>query len=99
MRQRRRTRIRAAATDPDGCWPCGQGVSRVETEEVGFSGAGVRLSGTITFPGTASPSPGMVLVGGSGPSDRHSGGLFDSLSEHLAGAGVAVLAYDKRGVG
>jgi uncharacterized protein len=71
----------------------------VETEEVGFSGAGVRLSGTITFPGTASASPGVVLVGGSGPSDRHSGGLFDSLCEHLATEGVAVLAYDKRGVG
>ena len=66
---------------------------------MGFPGAGVRLSGTITFPGAATASPGVVLVGGSGPSDRHSGGLFDSLSEHLAGAGVAVLAYDKRGVG
>jgi uncharacterized protein len=71
----------------------------VETEEVEFPGAGVRLSGTITYPGTASASPGVVLIGGSGPSDRHSGGLFDSLRDQLAGAGVAVLAYDKRGVG
>jgi pimeloyl-ACP methyl ester carboxylesterase len=71
----------------------------VETEEVEFSGAGVRLSGTVTCPDTASVSPGVVLIGGSGPSDRHSGGLFDSLREHLAGAGVAALAYDKRGVG
>jgi pimeloyl-ACP methyl ester carboxylesterase len=71
----------------------------VETEEVEFSGAGVRLSGTITCPDTASLSPGMVLIGGSGPSDRHNDGLFDALREHLAGAGMAVLAYDKRGVG
>jgi pimeloyl-ACP methyl ester carboxylesterase len=71
----------------------------VETEEVGFSGAGVRLSGTITCPDTASASPGVVLIGGSGPSDRHNDGLFDALREHLAGAGVAVLAYDKRGAG
>jgi pimeloyl-ACP methyl ester carboxylesterase len=70
----------------------------VETEEVGFSGTGVRLSGTITCPDTAS-APGVVLIGGSGPSDRHSDGLFDALREHLAGIGVAVLAYDKRGVG
>ncbi len=73
--------------------------ARVETEEAGFPGAGVRLSGTITLPGTASASPGVVLIGGSGPSDRHNDGFFDSLREHLAGAGVAVLAYDKRGTG
>jgi uncharacterized protein len=41
----------------------------------------------------------VVLVGGSGPSDRHNGGFFDVLCTHLVGAGVAVLAYDKRGAG
>lgn len=71
----------------------------MEAEEVEFSGAGVRLSATITCPGSASPSPGVVLIGGSGPSDRHNDGLFDSLRDHLARAGVVVLAYDKRGAG
>jgi hypothetical protein len=47
----------------------------VETEEVEFSGAGVRLNATITVPGPASASPGIVLIGGSGPSDRHSDGF------------------------
>jgi hypothetical protein len=41
----------------------------------------------------------VVLIGGSGPSDRHNDGFFDVLRTHLASAGVAVLAYDKRGVG
>jgi pimeloyl-ACP methyl ester carboxylesterase len=41
----------------------------------------------------------VVLIGGSGPSDRHNGGFFDELRVHLAGAGVAALAYDKRGAG
>jgi uncharacterized protein len=41
----------------------------------------------------------VVLIGGSGPSDRHNGGFFDGLRAHLAGTGVAVLAYDKRGAG
>jgi pimeloyl-ACP methyl ester carboxylesterase len=59
----------------------------------------VRLSGTITCPDTASPSPGVVLIGGSGPSDRHNDGFFDLLRDYLVGVGVAVLAYDKRGVG
>ena len=71
----------------------------METEEVEFSGAGVRLSATITVAGPASASPGIVLIGGSGPSDRHNDGFFDLLRDHLANAGVAVLAYDKRGAG
>jgi pimeloyl-ACP methyl ester carboxylesterase len=71
----------------------------VETEEVEFSGAGVRLSATITVPGPAPAWPGIVLIGGSGPSDRHNDGFFDLLRDHLVNAGVAVLAYDKRGAG
>jgi uncharacterized protein len=71
----------------------------VETEEVTFSGAGVHLSGIITCPDAAPACPGVVLIGGSGPSDRHNDGFFDVLRTHLAGDGVAVLAYDKRGAG
>ena len=67
--------------------------------DVEFPGAGVRLSATITCPRGVSPAPGVVLIGGSGPADRHNDGLFDRLRDHLVGAGVAVLAYDKRGVG
>jgi hypothetical protein len=43
----------------------------VDLEEVRFPGAGVQLSGTITCPDSASAVPGVVLIGGSGPSDRH----------------------------
>ncbi len=66
-----------------------------------FAGVGVNLSATITVPDPAGTedAPGVVLVGGSGPADRHNGGLFDALRDHLVGAGLAVLAYDKRGVG
>ena len=71
----------------------------METEDVEISGAGVRLSATITVPGSASAWPGLVLIGGSGPSDRHNDGFFDLLRDHLVNAGVAVLAYDKRGAG
>ena len=71
----------------------------MDTEEIAFPGAGVHLSGSITCPDAAGACPGVVLVGGSGPSDRHNGGFFDTLRTHLAGAGVAVLAYDKRGAG
>lgn len=71
----------------------------METEEITIPGHGVRLSGSVTCPDVAGASPGVVLVSGSGPSDRHNGGFFDALRAHLVGAGVAVLAYDKRGAG
>jgi uncharacterized protein len=41
----------------------------------------------------------VALVGGSGPADRSNGGYFDALRHRLVGAGVAVLGFDKRGVG
>lgn len=71
----------------------------MRVEEIDFQGAGVELSGAVLLPDVASPRMGVVLVGGSGPSDRHNDGLFDAIGEHLTQAGVAVLAYDKRGVG
>lgn len=49
----------------------------METEEVEFSSAGVRLSATIRVPGRASASPGIVLIGGSVP---QTGTTVDSLT-------------------
>lgn len=68
-------------------------------EQIAFANASVRLSGTIMLPDAERESAGLVLIGGSGPSDRHNGGFFDLLSEHLVAAGIAVLVYDKRGTG
>ena len=68
-------------------------------EDVEFATRDARLSGTISWPDALVPVPGVVLIGGSGPADRHNGGLFDALRDHLVDAGVAVLSYDKRGVG
>ncbi len=60
-----------------------------------------KLPGTLTVPEAASaPVPAVVLVHGSGPSDRDEtiGGtkLFRDLAAYLAQQGVAVLRYDKR---
>jgi pimeloyl-ACP methyl ester carboxylesterase len=71
----------------------------VETAEVTFTSGGVRLDGSISCPDAAEDCPGIVLIGGSGPSDRHNDGLFDEIGTHLVSAGVAILAYDKRGAG
>jgi pimeloyl-ACP methyl ester carboxylesterase len=70
--------------------------------------AGFTLAATITRPpGPAAATrlklPVVVLVGGSGPTDRDQvvGGIpiFGQLAGALADAGFMVIRYDKRGVG
>ncbi|QTR03017.1 hypothetical protein J7S33_29180, partial [Saccharothrix algeriensis] len=68
-------------------------------ENVTFAGAGVVLAGSLALPERGAPVPGVVMVGGSGPSDRDNDTHFPAIRRHLAGAGIAVLSYDKRGVG
>lgn len=64
-----------------------------------FPGAGGQLGGTLTLPDGAAGCPAVLLIGGSGPSDRHNDGLFDALGRHLVSCGIGLLAYDKRGAG
>lgn len=65
--------------------------------------AGVTLRGTLTRPDTEGPVPGVVLVAGSGPSDRDATIMghkpFLVLSDALTRRGLAVLRFDERGVG
>ena len=72
------------------------------TEMVEFESAdGTRLAGTLFVPnGGAMRRPGVVLVHGSGPQDRHGyASIIGSLADAFAREGIVVLAYDKRGVG
>ena len=76
--------------------------------EVTFPGGanGVMLAGTLTLPPPAmgdGPFPAAILISGSGPNDRdetilrHK--LFLVLADSLTRRGLAVLRYDKRGIG
>ena len=76
--------------------------------DVSFPGgaAGVVLAGTLTLPPPSAgpgPFPAAVLIAGSGPNDRdetilrHK--LFLMLADDLTRRGIAVLRYDKRGIG
>ena len=74
-------------------------------EQVTFSNAtaGVSLSGTLTLPKGTGPFSAAVLIAGSGPEDRD-GTIanhkpFLVLSDYLTRKGIAVLRYDKRGIG
>ena len=70
---------------------------------------GTLLSGTLLLPLASERQyvPGVVLVAGSGPTDRDGNnplipGRIDTLrliAERLARAGIASLRYDKRGIG
>jgi len=73
--------------------------------EVAFDNAAakVKLAGTFTVPQGKGPFPAVVLVHGSGAIDRD-GSVFGHktllvLADHLSRQGIAVLRYDKRGVG
>ena len=80
-------------------------VTREGDEQVRIPANGFSLAGTVSKPASSvrSPWPGVILVAGSGPSDRDETvfgiPIFGELAGSLADAGFAVLRYDKRGVG
>jgi uncharacterized protein len=77
---------------------------------VRFAGSeGVTLEGTLLLPiwSELEKVPGVVLVSGSGPTNRDGNNplvpdridLLKQIAEVLAEAGIATLRYDKRGIG
>lgn len=74
-------------------------------EDVSFANAtdDITLSGTLTIPYGKGPFPVVVLVGGYGKIDRNANTLghkyFLVLADYLTRQGIAVLRFDKRGVG
>ena len=80
------------------------------TTDIRFRGAGgVTLAGTLVMPERSKQQkvPGAVLIAGSGPTDRDGNNpliplkidILKQIAELLAGAGIASLRYDKRGIG
>jgi pimeloyl-ACP methyl ester carboxylesterase len=76
-----------------------------DVEAVSFPGGAkeVTLSATLTLPKGKGPFPAVILVAGSGPNDRDEQVFghrpFLVLADHLTRHGLAVLRYDKRGIG
>lgn len=68
--------------------------------ELTFGQPSLELAGTLSLPRGAGPFPGVVLVHGSGPSDRDEtvgpNKPFRDLAWGLASQGIAVFRYDKR---
>lgn len=65
--------------------------------------AGITLAGTLTIPEKTGNYPAVILISGSGPSDRNEEIAdhkpFLLLADHLTKNGIAVLRFDDRGVG
>jgi hypothetical protein len=74
-------------------------------EEAAFSNdqAHISLSGILTLPPGPGPFPVAVLLSGTGPQDRDESIAghrpFLILADHLTRKGIAVLRFDKRGIG
>lgn len=65
--------------------------------------ANVTLAGTLTIPNSTGTFPVVLLIAGSGPNDRNDTvaghKIFLAIADFLTRHGIAVLRYDKRGIG
>jgi hypothetical protein len=68
-----------------------------DTKDVTFRNGAVTLAGTLCIPKTPGRHAAVVLLHGSGPQSRW--GTIRYLADRFARAGIAALAYDKRGSG
>src|SRR6266545_197211 len=81
------------------------GSPRALSRDVAFESAGLRLAGSFTEPDRAGPNPAVLLLAGSGQSDRDDNApklridVLRQVAEFLALNGFASLRFDKRGVG
>ena len=106
----RRALLAAAALVPGAALSQGFYDKGLFTRAVRFAGSdGATLDGTLTLPTRSEIQyvPGVVLIAGSGPTDRDGNNpyvaeridLLRQVAELLADSGIAALRYDKRGIG
>lgn len=72
-------------------------MSSSETVRIPFGD--VTLAGTLHTPEVPGPHPALVMLQGSGPDDRDAWGYFPPIRDRFLATGLAVLSWDKQGVG
>lgn len=81
--------------------------SVLDEMQVAWQVDGIEVAGSLTMPAGTGPFPAVILVAGSGPTDRNwnsplipgTNGSAALLAQALAGKGFLVLRYDKRASG
>jgi len=81
-------------------------VFKINAEEVSITVNGYSLKGTLQIPKSDKPVEVVLIIAGSGPTDRDGnnflfgkGNSYKMLSELFLKEGIASLRYDKRGIG
>lgn len=88
--------VSALTWQGDGAARVARRVDIEKRDEVQFSNGNVRLAGTLISPLSSAKHPAIVLVHASGAEDRE---YLLPFAHFLIRRGVAVLGFDKRGVG
>jgi alpha/beta superfamily hydrolase len=78
----------------------------IKEEEVTIAANGGQLSGTLALPAAVTSGPVVLIIAGSGPTDRNGNNVmgvtaqtYRLLAYELAKKGIASLRYDKRYIG
>ena len=80
-------------------------INSTNDEAIHIPGSGFTLAGTVSKPQSAAAArlPAVILIGGSGPTDRDGVAfgipILGEIAGALADAGFVVVRYDKRGIG
>ena len=67
--------------------------------DIQFQSGHDMLAGTVHMPPGSGSHPALVMLQGSGPTDRDSNGYFPPIRDHFLQTGIAVLSWDKPGIG
>jgi len=67
--------------------------------EISFHHQNNILAGTLSFSETSGPHSALVMLHGSGPADRNNDSYFPAIRDYFVSQGIAVLCYDKPGIG
>ena len=80
-------------------------VTAIAERDIEFTSGTLTLTGTFTTPAETGPAPALLLLPGSGQTDRDDNAkklalnVFPQLAHAIGECGIATLRYDKRGVG
>ena len=67
-------------------------------EQIFIDAGDAGLAGEVWRP-AGDPQAAVVMVGGSGPTERSNDGYFVAYRDQFTSHGIAALWYDKRGIG